>query len=71
MTWMRPAAVGPKNRSRSSSLVVGTGHTQPRGQSRGNQKLGACRVSTAHTRGEATGSAPGRGSNRPRDGSSL
>jgi hypothetical protein len=47
MTWMRPAAVGPKKRSRSAAVVAETGQMQPRGQSRGNQKLGSCRVTVS------------------------
>ena len=36
------------------------GQMQPRGQSRGNQNIGACRVSTAHTCGGAAGFAAER-----------
>lgn len=76
VTWIRVADVCPKKRSRSSGVVVDTGQTHPRGQSRGNQNIGACRVSTAQTSGGSPGSvAAGRGRdrglNRPRDASSL
>ena len=49
----RLAALWPKNRSRSARVVVDAGQMQPRGQSLGNQKIGACRRSTAHTNGGA------------------
>src|SRR5580704_14432090 len=72
MTWMRPVSLWPKKRSRSSAVVVDTGQMQPRGQSRGNQNIGACRVSTAHTSGGLRGLVAGTcGSNRRSDGSSL
>ena len=67
---MRPASLCPKNRSRSAAVVVDTAQTHPRGQSRGNQNIGACRVSTAQTSGSAPGRAA-RGRNSPSDGSSL
>jgi hypothetical protein len=72
MTWTRAEPLCPKNRSRSAAVVVDTGQTQPRGQSRGNQNIGACRVSTAHTSGGLPGAeAGGRGSKKPSEGSSL
>ena len=72
MTWIRFAALGPKNRSRSPGVVAGTGQMQPRGQSRGNQNVGAWRVSTAHTSGGASGFVAGVwGRNRRSAGSSL
>ncbi len=46
------------------ALVVDTAQMQPRGQSRGNQNIGACRVSTAHTSGLPSGSASGRAMTR-------
>jgi hypothetical protein len=72
MTWIRVADVCPKKRSVSCAVVLDTGQMHPRGQSRGNQNIGACRVSTAQTSGGAPGlAALARGRNRPRDGSSL
>jgi hypothetical protein len=72
MTWILVAALCPKNSSRSSRVVADTGQMQPRGQSRGNQNIGACRVSTAHTSGGASGFVAGTcGRNRPREESSL
>ena len=60
---------GQRSRSRG---VVDTGQMHPRGQSRGNQNIGACRVSTAHTSGGAPGFVAGTcGRNLLRDGSSL
>jgi hypothetical protein len=53
MTWTRLVALWPKNCSRSSAVVVDTGQMHPLGQSRGNQNIGAWRVSTAHTKGGA------------------
>jgi hypothetical protein len=45
---------------------------QPRGQSLGNQNIGACRVSTAHASGGVSRFVAGvRGQNRPRERSSL
>ena len=41
MTWIRFAALCPKNRSRSSGVVADTGQMHPRGQSLGNQNIGA------------------------------
>jgi hypothetical protein len=41
MTWMRPVSLWPKNHSRSSGVVVDTGQMHPRGQSLGNQNVGA------------------------------
>ena len=41
MTWIRFAALWPKNRSRSSGVVADTGQMHPRGQSLGNQNIGA------------------------------
>ena len=41
MTWSRFAALWPKNRSRSSGVVADTGQMHPRGQSLGNQNMGA------------------------------
>jgi hypothetical protein len=72
MTWIRPAPLCPKNRSRSACVVADTGQMHPRGQSRGNQNIGACRVSTAHTSGRLPGLAAGmRGTNLFSEGSSL
>src|ERR1700743_2816538 len=47
MTWTRGEPLWPKKRSRSAAVVVDTGQAQPRGQSRGNQNMGACRGATA------------------------
>lgn len=72
ITWIRVAALWLKNRSRSVGVVVDTGQIQPRGQSLGNQNIGAWRVSTAHTSGRAPGSPAGaRGWNRVSERSSL
>ena len=43
------------NRSRSPAVVRVDAQMQPRGQSRGNQNIGACRVSIAQTDGGASG----------------
>ena len=72
MTWILVAALSPKNSSRSSRVVADTVQMQPLGQSLGNQNIGACLVSTAHTSGGASAFAAGaRGRNRPREGFSL
>jgi hypothetical protein len=72
MTWTRVAALWPKNRSRSSGVAAGARQMQPRGQSLGNQNIGAWRVSTAHTSGGACGFVAGVcGRDRPSEGSSL
>lgn len=72
ITWTRPPALCPKKRSLSSAVVPGPAQMHPRGQSRGNQNIGACRVSTAHTSGRAPGLPAGaRGRKRPSAGSSL
>ncbi len=59
MTWIRVAALWPKNRSRSWGVVADTGQMHPRGQSLGNQNIGAWRVSTAQTSGGASGFVAG------------
>ena len=37
---------------------MGDDQAVPRGQSRGNQNIGACRVSTVHTRGSSSFDGP-------------
>ena len=58
MTWILVAALCPKNRSRSSAVVADTGQMHPRGQSLGNQNIGATAGNPPPTPARASGWRP-------------